>query len=510
MNSSNRNQVLPTLIGSVVVGLLCMLCGLMIALLPTGIVLRVVFFLVLAIVLVLAWLARGERRGLPPTIVSNLLLLTIALSILWPRFIFFPIGGVSANPQSISVLLTLTLCIVIIVSTANISRADSLSALNYWHIGWLIAIWFAWRLVSSITSDSPVPATIALTKEFIYSASFIVLTAVLLIFPDAEKKLLKTIVLCGAIAAAFGLAEATLQKNFLIQFASGGATEEAADSLRFIAIEKIRDGAYRAQSFFTHPIVFAQFIAALLPLSLLLLVTEKRSFVWRAVCLLTIPIGVLAIVKSGSRAGLVSILASVGFMLFIVWLRFLRSKGTRKMFALLAGPIFLLTAGVIGKFVHELTQGRSAIEAGSTSARMEMLDLGIKALDVHPILGYGQGSSVYVAGLTNSQGLTSIDSYLLSIAIDSGYPGLLLFLILVLTVVSRLTLLASKHLDTQGLATGMIAASIVALFATFVTLSTAHNMTLMWILIVFGLFYAKRLSDRDPTARDLHINKLDK
>lgn len=492
MNPLNYRLLALKLVGVILLGSFCAIWGLMVAVLPMGLVLRGAFFLLLASVLVLAWMLRSKTHRLPPKPVAQLLLITIALSILWPRFILFPAGGISINPQSLTLLLAVGSCVVILVSNARLVASDSLAAFGLWKLGWILALWIFWRFLSSFLGENPAPSVLGVLKELLFTISFALLTATLLTYPDAERWLLKTIVLCGFIAALYGLAEAFLQKNHLTQFASAGGNDLAGDSLRSIASEKIRDGVSRAQSVFTHPIVFAQFIAALLPLALLLAIVEKKNRLWRVIGVIAIPIGILAIIKSGSRSGLVSILASMGFMMFIAWLRALRSRGVPRIAALLGAPILLISLAIMGQFVQELAQGKSSMEAGSTLARIEMLNHGLKALSTHPLLGYGHGASLFVAGLTDSKGLTSIDSHLLSLAIDSGYPGLAIFLIMISALVFKLASLAAKNHDELGLGAGMIAASIMALLATFVSLSTPNNLTLLWILFALGLFYAKK------------------
>ncbi|MFN3861661.1 MAG: O-antigen ligase family protein [Roseateles sp.] len=488
------------LLGGLALALLCLILGVMIAVLPVGVVLRGVALLGLLIALLLAWQVRSSKFGMPPRLLAWCLLGTVALSIIWPRFIFFPIGGAYTNPQAASVLLMLAACAVVLIANVGLSKRDSCSALGLWNLGWLIFAWFAWRVLCAFLGDYPAVSVVGIFKELAYSGSFVLLAMVLLGYPEADRWLLRTIVFCAFIAVVFGLVEAVLQKNPLIRFASGADNDATVASLRSLTTEKIREGAYRAQSLFTHPIVFAQFVAAVLPLSLLLVITEKKSWFWRALAGLVIPIGLAAIVKSGSRAGLVSVLAALGFMLFMFWLRAFRGRGFGRVAALVGGPALLIAVGGIGWMVKGLIMGRSAIEAGSTSARVEMLRRGVAALEQHPIFGYGEGLSVHVAGLTDSKGHTSVDSYLLSIAIDSGYPGLLLFLVIVLTFVSRLAWLAAGDAGPRGLSAAMVAASVMALFVSFVGLSIPHNMTLLWVLLVLGLLYAKRLQTPESTA----------
>ncbi|WP_394402051.1 O-antigen ligase family protein [Roseateles sp. LKC17W] len=478
-----------------------MVLGLMVPLMPVGVTLRVVAVLMLGLVLMLAWLLRSRSRGLPARWVERGLLLTVALSILWPRFIFFPLGGAYTNPQAASILVMLAVCVVLLVANARLARTEGFATLGLWRMGWLILAWFAWRFVSSVSGDNAVSSTFLLLKELAYLTSFIGVAALLLGFPDADRRLLRVIVFCGFLALLYGLVEALWQKNPLMRFAAGSDNEATADVLRSLTAEKIREGAYRAQSVFTHPIVFAQFVAALLPLGLLLALTEKQDKFWRLLGLLVIPVGLAAIVKSGSRAGFVSVLAAVAIVLFVFWLRALRGRGFGRIFAVLGGPVFLLAAAGIGWLAKGLVLGRSSMEAGSTSARVEMLNLGMRSLEAHPLLGYGEGMSVMVAGLTDSKGHTSVDSYLLSLAVDGGYPSLLLYLAIVLTFFVRLAWLAASDPGRLGLQAGLVTASLMALVVSFIGLTIAHNMTLFWLLLVLGLFYGRRLQAGGVASR---------
>jgi hypothetical protein len=326
-----------------------------------------------------------------------------------------------------------------------------------------------------------------LLRETVYLSSFLLLGAAVATYEDGARTLLRVLVLCGLAVACVGLVEAFTQRNPFARFASGGDSQEVAGALKTIMMDKLRGGAYRAQAVFDHPIVFAQFIAAMIPLGAYFVVYERGWF-WRMAGLLIVPIGILAIVKSGSRAGIVSLAVAFSFVGFVVWLRAFNSRGFGKVWAIVAVPAALIGLVLTYLVVQQLLLGRSQVEANSSSVRLTMLLDGVKALADSPLVGFGQGMALYKAGvISGTTGLPTIDSYLLTIALDGGYVSLVLLIGVVSLVAWRGGIAAVQLPGAEGSLAGSLVAAVLAIFATFVGLSIASNMTLMWLLIATAL-----------------------
>jgi O-antigen ligase len=217
--------------------------------------------------------------------------------------------------------------------------------------------------------------------------------------------------------------------------------------------------------------------------------------------LLVIPVGILAILKSGSRAGVVSLAVALVFVGGVIWLRSFNSRGFGKAFAIAALPAFLFGLALAYYVVQELLQGRGQVEASSSSVRLKMLLDGVKALVDSPIWGFGHGMAIYKAGvISGGTGTATIDNYLLTIALDSGYVGLAIFIALIGTFAYKGAMAAVRLPGEEGARIGLIVASVLALVATFAGLSIPNNLTLMWLLVASGLPLINRAqAARRPT-----------
>lgn len=465
----------------------CVITGLLAALVPLSLLVRVLALPAGLGFLTLCWMLRRNDAGLPDRGVFILLMATVCLSVLWPRYIFFSLGGPHVNPQTLSVFASLAAIAFWATYSPGFSNKLYRVIFSSSGIGFLVMLWFGWRIFSSALGEFALESVVGYARDLIYVSSFFFIGCAVATYEDGPKWLLRVVVASGLMVAAAGLIEAFMQLNYFVQFASGDDSQATADALKTIMFDKTRDGNFRAQSTFDHPIVFAQFIAAVIPLAAYAAFFE-RHWIWRLIGFLVVPIGVLAIVKSGSRAGLVSLAVALAFVGVFVWLRSMTSKGFGRIFALAALPVLLFGLAIGYFVVQELVFGRSNSEAGSSSVRLKMVWDSVNALYESPLWGFGHGMAIVKAGVISGHtGVATLDSLFLTIALDSGYLGLVLFLFIVCLFAIKGGVTAIRLRDQEGAMVGMLVASVLALFATFSGLSISNNMTLLWLLVAIAL-----------------------
>lgn len=461
--------------------------GAMLAFLPPGFVIRLLAVPLFLGFIAIAWLMRSASAGLPGPWTISLLMATAALSVIWPRYIFFSIGGPFVNPLTLGIFLSLALTMAWIAYSPALNARMGGLAKNSGGVLWIIAAWIVWRLLASLAGQYPEASTIEFLRDQIYLSSFLLIGWVLVARPNGVQSLMRMLTACALFVTLAGCIEAVLQKNYFIQFAAGRDSLAVAATLKTIAIDKFRDGGFRIQSTFDHPIVFAQFIAAMVPLALYVLIYDKKIF-WRSVALGFLVPCLYALYKTGARSGVVSLAACFVLLLVIGWLKLIRSQGFGKAIAFAALPVVVLGFGLIYVVVQELVIGRSRVEAGSSSVRLQMLMLGINALRDSPILGYGYGSAVSKAGFFDRiAGTSTIDSLLLSVAVDSGYVGLALFLLIVGILLFKGVLKTTQLTGTDSVRVAMLVSGTMAVFTTFITLSITSNLTLFWLIFMASL-----------------------
>lgn len=468
------------------------IAGLLVAWVPPGLLVRISVLPAGLGLLALSWMLRRKDARLPSRGVFILLMTTVCLSVLWPRYVFFSSGGPHVNPQTLSVFASLAAVVFWAIYSPGFSNKLCRVIFSSSGIGPLVVIWFGWRLLASALGEFALVSMFDYARDLVYVSSFFLIGCAIATYEDGPKWMLRVLVASGLVVASLGLIEAFMQKNYFVQFASAGDNRAVADALKTIMFDKIRDGNYRAQSTFDHPIVFAQFIAAVIPLAAYAVFFE-RHWIWRLIGFLVVPIGVLAIVKSGSRAGLVSLAVAMAFVGVFVWLRSITSKGYGRVFALAALPVLLFGLAV-GYFVaQELVLGRSSSEVGSSFVRLKMFWDSVTALYESPLWGFGHGMALFKAGVISGHtGVATLDSLFLTIALDSGYVGFVLFVMTVFIFSVKSGLTAIRLREQEGARTGMLVASVLALFATFAGLSISNNMTLLWLLVAIALPSVKK------------------
>jgi hypothetical protein len=462
---------------------LALTLGIATSVLPSGFMVRlsVLFFAILS--LFFAWAFRSSRNSFPKGPLFLLLIFIISTSILWPRYIFFHIAGLpSVNLFTLSAMGGLYAIGILLVASPALSYRTA----AVFKAGGLVSAaaisWILWRYFSSALGTEPIYSLFSLTRELIYVGSFFLFGLVFASLDESRTWLIRTIVACGLLVGVAGIVEAFASHNYFVQFANAGPDGDLSGSLAGIAAEKIRFGAFRAQSTFDHPIVFAQFVAALIPLALYCVGRDTSKF-WRLVALVALPIAVIALLKAGSRAGFGSVIAGSAMIATIFWLRTIAHGKFSKAAAIVALPA-LIGALAIGYFVvQELALGRVQHEVSSSAVRLLMLKYGIAALTDSPLWGFGQGLALSKAGVVNIAGLATIDNYLLTIALDSGYVGLALFLLTLALFSWKALTYAVREKGPDGLFVGACLASVLAMAVTFSVLSILNNMTLLWLLM---------------------------
>ena len=228
-----------------------------------------------------------------------------------------------------------------------------------------------------------------------------------------------------------------------------------------------------------------------MPLAFYSIVYEKKLF-WRFLSITLTPIAFLAILESGSRAGIASLVVAASFWGMFFWFRTIVQGGVSKFLAILSLPLFGLGVAFAVNVIQNLALGGSEIESGSSAWRMVMINSGINTLSSSPFWGFGQGMAISKAGIVNPSVIPTIDSYLLTLAIDSGYVGFLLFLMLIFTFVYKGFKSVTANNADDAMFVGACVAGVMAIITTFTVLSITSNMTFLWILITATFPYINK------------------
>jgi O-antigen ligase len=378
------------------------------------------------------------------------LLVAFVFAVPWEYSLDFgePIGNVAR-------VIGLVLFLVATPAVLQAGRVRRLGLTSPGMVQWLVLALFLWYCCSvfwSIDRDS--------TLERLRGA-FQVWMPVWLLWELVEKPEDLRALLRAYVAGSWVLAVLTLA-NF--------ASPEAADQARFAA-----EGQ--------DPNDVARFLDMGLPLAALLLNSERRWWA-RVLALGYLPLGLLAVLLTGSREGLLAGIAALtggGVLLF-------RRRPERLIPALFLVPAIaaLIWALVPAETFERLATIPEQLHSGDLNQRLNIWAAGWQAFKRAPFFGSGAGTFVAATGLAP---IDTAHNTLLSISVEGGIVELMLFAVIVLACAR--SVLRMKGALWIGFGTALGAWCLTCVAAT-----VEQNRT-TWLLLGF-IACAGRLSLEAP------------
>jgi O-antigen ligase len=241
-----------------------------------------------------------------------------------------------------------------------------------------------------------------------------------------------------------------------------------------------RHGLYRSESTFVTPLSFGEFEIIVIPIGLFFAIHRENLYEkllgWAVVFG-----GIIGIFCSGSRGGWLGAITALPIFIGIWSMRKLKTSKA-SLAPAIAGLIGLLFFGVILGAVnlshsfHDMVLGGAA-EANSTQARYDQWASAIPYIKSNPITGHGfnMGGSIF-------QDYT-IDSYLLSLVLETGVPGLLFFMGMVLLPIWYGLRSYLADMTEYGALAGALACSFIAFAENRLVLSQKENHMLIFSLL---------------------------
>jgi O-antigen ligase len=309
--------------------------------------------------------------------------------------------------------------------------------------------------------------------------------------------ILKIICVCALFNTAAGVVEFRLQHRFFIDIFPGGMLStliENNPTLQALLPSPgdFRNGLFRAASIFVTPLSFGEFEIVTIPIGLFFAL-HRESLSERMLGWAVVFGGFLGVFVSGSRGGWVGVLLSLAVFVAIWSIRqVMKSKAS--LVPAIAGLIGVIGFGTIialifgSHSIHDTVLGGAA-QAGSTEARYGQWIAAIPFIKANPITGHGFSLAGYVIS-------SSIDSYVLSLLIETGIPGLMFFAGLLLIPVWYGLRNYLSDRSEAGAAAGAVACSFVAFTSNRLVLSQKENQMLIFsllaIIVVLNYDYARK------------------
>ena len=322
--------------------------------------------------------------------------------------------------------------------------------------------------------------------------------------------LLKIIGLAIIVDAGLGLIEFILERRYYFDvfpqdmldnmLANNPALEQMYN------ISNFRNGIYRAASIYSVPLSFGEIAAMVAPVGAYFLFHGEK-IIWRLFGILVLFTSLMSLIISGSRGGFVAFLVAMPAMLLLWTLRYARAHRGSVVTMLMAVLAFFGTSAVMGLILFSGKLSKrvfgSGETAGSTSARFEQFNMALPHIMRNPVTGHGRGTAAELVGfLTPGNTLPTIDSYLITLLVEQGLTGFVLFFGMIgfgVWLAARLYIMSPDPRSALG---APIACSLLAFAVYRIALSQTENHTLMFLMI--GLVFALAKVSRNWKTEQKH------
>lgn len=484
----------------VVLGILfiAFIVGALIGLDP-GTAVRLVVIMAMPLVLVLVWAAPKSRDD-PAVRLNALLVGVLSAAMLWPNYVTFSTAGLPAlEPKRLLSLLLFAYWMYKMFTSPALSERF----FRRWRSGgvalYLLLAFLGWRLLSGFTGEQPLFSVVQFGWTLLnFHIVFFVAMSCLRDRRDVAF-IMKLLVGGAVIVALLGGVERLIGHNLFAKLVPADS-EVVAQALS----DKLRDGGNRVQATFEHPMVLAEFLMLTLPMAVFLLShSSQQRFKVAGAASLTLMMG--GIVLSGTRSAILTGAAVLGLTLVLYFMENLRGRGglTARGMISMIGLIGMITAALaVLPFVTDLVQGRNAYERGSSTARIMQYKLGMPKIEKQPLVGYGVGYGNTQVGFRASAGRTSVDSYYLTMALDSGVPGVLLFIASFIGFIVMGLRLSFVETDPgPRLMARVLAVSLIGVLATRAVLSIDFNLVFVALICALLLVLKEQRDNAAQVAR---------
>lgn len=450
--------------------------------LPLGIFFRLILFVLFLGMLFFAWMLRSSNNGHPAKAMYFFVFSLIVMMILWPRYVFFSIGSLPrVNPYTLLLFCSLLCGLVFSIYSPPFLDRIKATLKEGKTTSLLLFFWVAWRFFANFFGDEPAASSIVWFRDVVYLLSFFLIGSIFFSYKNADEHFVKIVLVCSFLVSFAGIIEVIRHENPFVGFVSVDDNSDAYDAIKNITAAKVRDGMFRAQSVFSNPIVFAQVISACLPIIIYGFIAFKDK-VWKIFSVLSFVLGVVAILCSGARSGLVASVIGTLLIGLFFFAKSIRSGYLSKALSILSIPVIGIAIGIAVIFIQSLLYGQSRLEANSGSVRLIMLNNAIAALGDSPVFGYGDGMAPMIAGLVSTSGIMTIDSYFLSVAVDGGYLSLILFLLIISVVLYQSIKFGVLGVHPRSFYLSALGASFLSLICVFSILSITDGFGLFWLI----------------------------
>jgi hypothetical protein len=417
---------------------------------------------------------------------------------------YYAIAGIGLPWISVRRLATFPLIVTfaLAISTSSAARARVSERLGSAKVISICVIGFAVMIgLSFLSSENPSTSLSgAVDASFNWFAPFF-LTIYVFRDEDDIELILRVIAWCSIFVSLIGVADFIAQHRLAIdilpKFMVNALMENNPTFQTLVNHADFRLGQYRASSIFGNALSFGEFAAMVVPFGYFFLLHGNRQRD-RLLGISVVVTGFLALLTANSRGAFLSLIVATPVFVFLWAIRSARfNRGSMV-------PIIVLAAGAIASAllfgsvffwprIHDKVLGGAA-EQASTQARWDEWHLAIPHIIANPVTGHGFDGGATVVGYYNIGSLfPTLDSYIISLLVETGIPGLLFFFG---SVIAGILLGARGYVSDpsrRGAISGALACSLVSFAVYRIVLSQRENHTLFFLFLasIVALIHVK-------------------
>lgn len=450
----------------------------------------------------LLW-ALPEMRVVPDKLLRKMFFAMVAVQLCIPVYYAIDTGYLPWISVKRLFSLTVILLFALTVAGSQAARdkiADTVRSnrlLAFLSFGFL-----AMLIVSVLTAANPVQSFSGLIDAVL--TWYLPLFACILIVRTEKDVilLLKIIAIAGIVDSLLGVIEFFLQRLYYFDIFPQSVLEAMLASNPGLEIiyttPQFRNGIYRASSIYTTPLSFGELAAMAGPVGAYFFF-HSETMKWRLMGMISVTASAAALLVSGARGGLIAFLIAMPIMLLLWTVRYSRANPA-SMVGTIMGAIFsmgiLAVLGLIAlsnRLFNMIFGGGEAL--GSTDARFVQFEMAVPHILSNPITGYGKGAAAPLVGYFNpGNPIPTIDSYVITLLVEQGVPGLLLFFGMIGLGIWTGVRLYLTNANQRAAVGGPIACCLIAFAVYRPVLSETENHTLFFLVI--GLVFAISRIDR--------------
>jgi O-antigen ligase len=444
--------------------------------------------------LVLLW-AMPDLPVMSETTLRRLFFWALVVQFTVPVYFAFAVQGLPWVSIRRITWLPLVLVSAVMLASSSEMRGRVWSTMSAARpISYPLIGFFVWMWVSLFTSISWPETLTSIWNSYVY---WLMAFVICLMAVRNEKDVGIVVLMLCFIAVAggtLGFIEYMLQNHFIGNLWPDSMMRQLFANnpivLEMITRELFRNGEFRANFIYNVSLSYGELMAMIAPIALYLVLHSGSP--WRRLLgVLAVGACILGVYASGARGGYAGLALGLPFTAVLWLIRHMR-KNPSSMAGMIGGVSLLgaitgfVTLAIAWKRLRwKFTGGWEG--AGSDSVRMLQWNMATPNIIASPLTGYGHGVGGIKVGYVTPRGLPTVDSYMLTLLVDLGVPGLILFFSMLIAAIFLLMQTYLRDDDPESEVTAGLAGALLAFAAYRLVLSQQENHHLLLVFLAMAM-----------------------